>query len=63
MAKGSVGLTACISTENTACSSTEKWVTKLLFDDALSQATGKFFKECSKPGTALENAVSREEAW
>ena len=38
-------------------------VVKLLFDDALSQATGKFFKECSKPGTALENAVSREEPW
>ena len=36
-------------------------ITKLLFDDALSQNTGKFFKECSKPGTALENAVSREE--
>jgi NAD(P)-dependent dehydrogenase (short-subunit alcohol dehydrogenase family)/beta-phosphoglucomutase-like phosphatase (HAD superfamily) len=38
-------------------------ITKLLFDDALSQNTGKFFKECSKPGTALENAVSREEPW
>lgn len=38
-------------------------VVKLLFDDALSQATGKFFKECSKPGTAIENAVSREEPW
>ena len=36
-------------------------VVRLLFDDALSQNTGKFFKECSKPGTALENAVSREE--
>lgn len=38
-------------------------VVKLLFDDALSQATGKFFKECSKPGTAVEDAVSREEPW
>ena len=38
-------------------------VVKLLFDDALSQATDKFFKECSKPGTALEDAVSREEPW
>ena len=38
-------------------------ITKLLFDDALSQNTGKFFKECSKPGTALEDAVSREEPW
>ena len=38
-------------------------ITKLLFDDALSQNTGKFFKECSKPGTAVEDAVSREEPW
>ena len=38
-------------------------VVKLLFDDALSQNTGKFFKECSAPGTAIENAVSREEPW
>ena len=38
-------------------------ITKLLFDDTLSQATGKFFKECSAPGTALEDAVSREEPW
>ena len=38
-------------------------ITKLLFDDALSPATGKFFKECSKPGTAHENAVSREQPW
>ena len=38
-------------------------VVKLLFDDALSHNTGKFFKECSAPGTAIENAVSREEPW
>ena len=38
-------------------------VVKLLFDDALSQNKGKFFKECSAPGTAIENAVSREEPW
>ena len=38
-------------------------IVKLLFDDALTQATGKFFKECSKPGTALEDAEYREEAW
>ena len=38
-------------------------VVRLLFDDALSQKTGTFFKECSKPGTALEDAVSREEPW
>ena len=29
----------------------------------LGAGTGLFYKECSKPGTAVEDAVSREEPW
>lgn len=38
-------------------------VVKVLFDDAFADFSCKFVKECSKPGTLLEDAVSRVEPW
>ena len=38
-------------------------VTKLLFGELGGGATGRFYKEGSKPGTPLEQAWSAEEAW
>ena len=38
-------------------------VVKLLFGELGAGCTGRFYKECSKPGTPLEKARSAEEAW
>ena len=38
-------------------------VVKLLKGQLGEAATGRFFKECSRPGTPLERARSAEEAW